>query len=70
MTTELFSAVTGSFGDIQTWALSALNVVLPVAITLFGIMFMWFLISKFFKRLVGVSESKEKVIDDEPDDDD
>ena len=69
MTTELLNTVSSSFNTVSGYALSALNVVLPIALGIFAILFVWIIAKKFFMKLTGNKSSKvEKEIDDDDDD--
>jgi uncharacterized membrane protein len=67
MTTELFNTLTSGFGAVQGNILSGLGVIVPIALTIFAVLFLWIFAVNFFKRLAG---SKQKEEEDDDDDED
>lgn len=70
MTTELVNAVSSAFTLNQGYVFQTLAVVVPIALLIFGILFVWKISVNFFKGLAGSKHSKGSNVDDDDDYDD
>ena len=59
MTTELLNTVSSSFNTVSGYALSALNVILPIALGIFAILFVWVFAVRFFLKIGGGKRPKK-----------
>jgi hypothetical protein len=60
MTTDLVNVFSSSITEVYEYIKSLYYVLIPIGLTIFGILFIWLIAVKFFKRLAGYKDESSK----------